>query len=318
MIATRVVGRSACGVKAGGPAAQLQQRGFAENLKAIQMRISSTANIQKITKSMKMVSAAKLRGDTDRLINGRPFGAVVNSLFSVTPGEDDTPVAAYKKPLYVMISSDRGLCGGVNNFVAKEARLQMEADIANGADPQVFVAGDKASAPMQRLFPDRIVGQINERSKTPANFSKALVIADRIISARPDADAIKIVFNRFKSAVTYHTVSVTVPNFPVLSAGEDEASTELPFPLNKYEGELESQEESTMNVFEYGLAVQLYSCIIESATSEQSSRMAAMDNASKNAADMVNKLTIRYNRARQAKITTELIEIISGAESLKN
>jgi F-type H+-transporting ATPase subunit gamma len=274
-----------------------------------------------ITKSMKMVSAAKLRGDTERLNLGRPFGATVQALLSAKPEADEVPLPAFKKPLYVVVSSDRGLCGGVNSFVAKEARAQMAADIEKGADPQVLVAGDKAAAQLARLYPDRLIGQILERSKLPANISKALLIADRVRGARPDADCYKIVFNKFVSAIRYDTTTLTVPNYYLLSStgGEGgEGTNVLPFPLQRYEGELESQEEALVNLTDYVLGVQLYNSFVESATSEQSARMQAMDNATKNAGEMVEKLTVRYNRARQAKITTELIEIISGAESLKS
>lgn len=304
-------------MRAGGPNARLQQRGFAENLKAIQMRITSTGNIQKITKSMKMVSAAKLRGDQTRLEVGKAFGASFAPVFNATPGEEDTALAAPQKPMYVVLSSDRGLCGGVNSFVAKATKLAVEEDIAAGKDPKIVVLGDKANAPLVRAFPDRVVGQVHERSKSPANFTKALVMADRVIGAAPDADAYRLVYNKFVSAIRYDTLIQDVPNYAALAAVEDVDNNDLPFPLNKYEGEMESTEEGITNFVEFGLATQLYGCVIDSATSEQSARMQAMDNASKNAQEMVEKLTIRYNRARQAKITTELIEIISGAESLK-
>lgn len=322
---TRVSGRYASPlvrqhvrVHGGSGVVMVQSRNFAENLKDIQMRITSTQNIQKITKSMKMVSAAKLRGDTDRLMSGRPFGRAMKKLFNATPGDEDTPLEESKNPMYVVISSDRGLCGGVNSFVCKATRLAVDQDVAAGKNPKIFVIGDKGHGPLVRGHGQYLVGQLNEIWKTPGNFAKAQLAADRIIQAAgPDTDEIKIVYNRFVSTIVYETEMKSCANFPQLNAGEEESTSVLPFPLYKYEGELESQEEGLLNLFEYGLAVQLYGCMIESANSEQSARMTAMDGASKNAGEMVESLTIRYNRARQAKITTELIEIISGAESLK-
>lgn len=316
MIGASKVGvrRAALAKRHGGAVTQV--RHFGANLKDIQMRIVSTQNIQKITKSMKMVSAAKLRGDQDRLEKGRAFGQSMLPILNATPGEEEVAIEDAKNPLYLVLSSDRGLCGGVNSFVAKETGLAINKDLADGADPKIFVAGEKASSQLARLFPDRVIGQILERSKTPSNFAKALVIADRALGAAPEADAIKIVYNRFISAIKFETEIISVPNYALLNAGEDESTSELPFPLGRYEGELESTEEGLMNLTEYSLATTLYGCMLESATSEQSSRMNAMQSSSDNAAELVDKLTVQYNRARQAKITTELIEIISGAESL--
>lgn len=255
---------------------------------------------------------------------GKTFGSSFSSILNAgvekeeKEGKEENPVPEIKKPLYVVLSSDRGLCGGINSFLAKKTRQTVEEDISAGRDPKILVLGDKASAPLLRAFPDRVIGQVHERSKTPANFMKALVLADRIISARPDADCYRLVYNNFVSAIRYDTLFQDVPNYVLMSQGTGpDDPLELPHPLNKYEGELESKDESVANLMEYALATQLYGCIIDGAASEQSARMQAMENASKNAGEMVGKLTIRYNRARQARITTELIEIISGAESLK-
>jgi len=293
-----------------------QRRGFAENLKDIQTRINSTKNIQKITKSMKMVAAAKLRGDQDRLERGRPFGMALSQIFNAVPTEEDDPLPPAQKPVYVVNSGDKGLCGGVNAVVSKAVKSAVDADLANGIKPRIFVIGEKGHGALVRTHGQYLVGQIHEPFKTPMNFDKTLIMADRIISACPDADIVKIVYNKFVSAIRYDTEVKETANFPSYIEADDESSSIQPFPLYKYEGELESNEEFLRNLYEYGLAVQLYGCLIDNATAEQSARMTAMDGASKNAGEMVDKLTIRYNRARQAKITTELIEIISGAESL--
>lgn len=311
MLSKNTVGRIG-----GNGVVRLQQRGFAENLKAIQQRIQSTNNIKKITKSMKMVSAAKLRGDQGRLDLGRVFGASFEPIFNATLGEEEVPLVE-EKPLYIGLTSDRGLCGGCNSFIAKSIKIAMDKDLDEGKDPKCIVLGDKAASQLARMFPDRFIGQVLERSKTGANLSKTLVLADRVIAANPDADSYNIVYNKFISAISYDTLQQKVPNYGKFVLQEDTEKCDAPFPLNRYEGEMESSEEATQNMTEFALATQLYGCIIDSATAEQSARMQAMENATKNAGEMVEKLTVKYNRARQAKITTELIEIISGAESLK-
>lgn len=315
MLARSVVGRAMAQVRAGGPCAVVQTRGFAENLKGIAKRITSTKNIQKITKSMKMVSAAKLRGDQTRLAQGRPFGSGFDKMFNSALGEEDKPLDEPKNPLYIVLTSDKGLCGGVNGATTKHTKARLDADVANGLEPRVFIVGEKGSGLMRRTHGKFVVGSIDECWKSPINFDKVMTIVDRITSF-PEADSITIVYNRFKSAIAYSTEEKKATNFSHFGAMENEDG-ELPTPLNKYEIEYESNEEALANLFEFGLAVQLYGCCLENATAEQSSRMSAMDGASKNASEMVDSLTVRYNRARQARITTELIEIISGAESLK-
>lgn len=219
-----------------------------------------------------------------------------------------------------MISSDRGLCGGVNSYVAKKIKAQLDEDVAGGLDPKVFIVGDKGAPLMQRTHGSLVLGAIAEPWKTPMNLTKAMAIAERVlaVSAKNDVDVIRIAYNRFVNSISYVTEFREVPVFTKLVAGAVEGETlELPIPLSRYELEYESPMEAVDNIMEYALSVQLYGCALESATSEQSSRMTAMDNASKNASELVDSLTVKFNRARQAKITTELTEIISGAESLK-
>mmetsp|Transcript_7899 Transcript_7899/g.10019 ORF Transcript_7899/g.10019 Transcript_7899/m.10019 type:complete len:312 (+) Transcript_7899:228-1163(+) len=301
-------------LRAGG-LSKIQSRGFAENPNDIAKRIASTQSIQKITKSMKMVSAAKLRGDTNRLMDGRPFGTGFDKMFNAEPMEEETPLPEYKKPLYVLISSDRGLCGGVNSFVCKAVKAAVDADVEKGLTPRVLILGDKGGPQMARSHAGYVLGSIGECWKQPMNFKKAVAMAERIASVE-DVDFVKICYNRFVNSIAYETEFRTVTNFSAFIDDEAE-NPDLPVPVNRYEVEYESTQEALQNLYEYGLAVELYGCLIESATSEQSARMTAMDNASKNAGEMVDKLTVQYNRARQSRITTELIEIISGAESLK-
>jgi len=299
-------------------ATPFQTRGFAINPNEIAKRIQSTKSVEKITKSMKMVSAAKLRGDTERLNQGRPFGKSFMSIFNpvvINSEDEDISInSEAKKPVYVPITTDRGLCGGVNTIVCKQVKLAVDADKANNTDPSIYIVGEKGSSQLSRTHADDIVGSTDETWKQPMNFVKSCAIAERVIAA--EGDEVRVVYNRFVSAINYQTETMLLNNYPALhAASEDDA--ELPAPLNNYEMEPELAEEGLKNMFEFGLAVQLYSCAIENATSEQSARMAAMEGASKNAEEMVESLTILFNRARQARITTELTEIISGAESLK-
>lgn len=310
----RSVGGTFQKVRAGG-VSRVQSRGFAENPNDIAKRIASTQSIQKITKSMKMVSAAKLRGDTNRLMDGRHFSAGFDKVFNAEVKEEETALPEIKSPLYVLISSDRGLCGGVNSFVCKSVKACVDQDVANGLTPKVIVFGDKGSPQLARTHAEYVVGHVGECWKNPMNFKKAVAMAERVVAVA-DVDFVKICYNRFVNSITYETEYKTLGNFPSF-VSETSENAELPIPLNRYEIEYESTNEALSNLFEYGLSVELYGALIESATSEQSARMTAMDNASKNAQEMVDSLTVQFNRARQSRITTELIEIISGAESLK-
>lgn len=310
----RSVGGTIQKVRAGG-VSKVQSRGFAENPNDIAKRIASTASIQKITKSMKMVSAAKLRGDTQRLMDGRQFGQSFEKIFAPTIKEGEEELPAYEKPLYVLISSDRGLCGGVNSFVCKAVKAAVDEDVKNGLSPRIVILGDKGAPQMARSHGKYLIASMGECWKNPMNYFKAASLAERI-AAVDDVDTVRIAYNRFVNSIAYETEFKDVANFPAY-VSESAENPELPVPVNRYEIEYEAPDEALQNLYEYGLSVQLMGCLLESATSEQSARMTAMDNASKNASEMVDALTVKFNRARQSRITTELIEIISGAESLK-
>lgn len=297
-----------------------QTRGFAINPNEIAKRIASTQSIEKITKSMKMVSAAKLRGDQARLDAGRVFGTGFDSLFNPAPQAEDASEKVEphqpKNHLIVPISSDRGLCGGVNTFAVKETKRYLQEATEAGQECKIAVLGGKAESALCRSSEEgTVVACIDELTKNPINFLKCSVAAEQLL-ALGDYENIPIVYNKFVSAIAYDTLAKDTPNFAaIVRNGEDGAP--LPYPLGGFEVEPELGEEALQNLTEYGLAVRLYGLYIDSATSEQSARMNAMENASKNAGEMIDSLTVIYNRARQAKITTELIEIISGAESLK-
>jgi len=280
--------------------------------KQLLTRIGSLTNMAKITKSMKLVSAAKLKGDQKRLDGGRMFAKFVSSInepdvFLEEQGETFDVSGVGARNLIVPITSDRGLCGGVNNQVAKVA-LNMVADIkaTGNNETKVLIIGEKGRPLLRRKMEGDIVATISDNWKVPANFANASAIAMEINSQ--EFDNCYFIFNTFKSAIAFiNTVR------PVKSLAGD-ANAVLP----DYEVSPESRPEVMENLQQYAMASSLFTAMLESATSEQSSRMAAMENASKNATEMCESLTLQYNRARQARITTELIEIISGASALED
>lgn len=268
-------------------------------------RINGTKNIAKITKSMKMVSAAKLRGDQQRLAAADPFAAWAAKFTGQERDlENLEPTDFPKKNLIVAMTTDKGLCGGVNSILTRMTRQLLNKLDAQGKAYDLIVFGEKGRAQLRRAFASRIVGSATDRVM-PYTFDLACALTQDTIAG--EYDAIHLVYNEFKSAIAYTPSIKTV--VPML----DPATPTL-YP---YEVEPENDPETLQNFYEYTMATQVYHSLLENATSEQSSRMNAMENASKNAGEMIGKLTLQYNRARQARITTELIEIISGASALK-
>lgn len=281
-----------------------QRRGMATE-KQLKVRINGTKNIAKITKSMKMVSAAKLRGDQQRLAAGKPFAEWTGKVGGAEAELETVDVSGFpQKNLVVMMTTDKGLCGGVNTILSRMTRSMINKLDASNKETKLFILGDKGRAQMRRMYGDRFVGSATERT-VPYNFDLASSLAQEVIAGQ--YDAIHLVYNRFKSAIAY--VPTIRTNMPLLDPNSPK--------LTSFEVEPENDAETLQNFFEYTLASQIYYGLLENATAEQSSRMNAMENASKNAGEMISKLTLQYNRARQARITTELIEIISGASALK-
>jgi F-type H+-transporting ATPase subunit gamma len=211
-----------------------------------------------------------------------------------------------EKNLLVVLTTDKGLCGGVNSILSRMTRQLAARMTAQNKTFEVIVAGEKGRSQLRRVFQNQIRTALTDRV-APYNFGLASAIAREVLAA--EADAVHILYNKFKSAIVYIPSIKTIKAGPLLNHND-------PF-YYKYEVEPELDPETLSNFFEYTLATQIFHSLMENATSEQSSRMNAMENASQNASDMINKLTLRYNRARQARITTELIEIISGAAALK-
>ncbi|XP_021944496.1 ATP synthase subunit gamma, mitochondrial [Folsomia candida] len=279
---------------AAAPLWNQQQRGMA-TLKHISLRLKSVKNIQKITQSMKMVSAAKFTRAERELKGARPFGVGSQAFYEqaeVSAPEDN------KNQLYIAISSDRGLCGAIHSSVAKLIRNTIQ----NTSDNIMLVCvGDKARGILQRLFSKNILFACKELGRKPPQFEDAAKIVAAILDSGFQYDSGKIVYNRFKSVVSYQTTELPIFSLAAVNAAPK---------LSMYDS---LDADVLQNYLEYSLVSQIYYTMKENACSEQSSRMTAMDNASKNAGEMIEKLALMFNRTRQAVITRELIEIISGA-----
>lgn len=275
-----------------------QQRGMA-TLKTISMRLKSVKNIQKITQSMKMVSAAKYSRAERDLKAARPYGLGAQQFFEKTEIQNDEK--AEQKKLYIAMTSDRGLCGAVHTGVARFIRNEMNKDSSN---TKIICIGDKSRAILSRLFGKEILFVANEIGRLPPTFIDASRIAHEVIKCGYEFTEGSIVYNKFKSVVSYQCSTL-----PIFSSPTVEKSDKLAV-YDSLDADV------VQSYLEYSLASLVFYTMKESACSEQSSRMTAMDNASKNAGEMIEKLTLTFNRTRQAVITRELIEIISGAAAL--
>eukprot|EP00388_Colpodella_angusta_P001211 GDKJ01003966.1.p2 GENE.GDKJ01003966.1~~GDKJ01003966.1.p2 ORF type:complete len:297 (-),score=86.94 GDKJ01003966.1:365-1255(-) len=285
-----------------GFATAQQARNFGANIKALSMRMKSVKNVQKITKAMKMVAASKLKHDQRRLEAGTPFARATTDLFKIVP------IPEVQSPITVLaLSSDKGLCGGVNSYVAKAARLLVAEEEAKGNKATLYGFGDKIRAATVRLFGDRF-GRMNTEvtNKAPWNFTAALALTERLV--KDDPDRITVIYNKFKSAIQYDTLKVNI----LTPKGASKADLKA---LDQYEFEPE-RSDIWQDLLEWNMASSIFGYYLDNCASEQSARMSAMDNASKNAGELLGSLTIEYNKARQSKITMELIEIISGANAL--
>jgi len=274
------------------------------NLKLIAMRLKSVKNIQKITQSMKMVSAAKFAKAERDLKAARPLGLAAQQFYKSAEISSDNP---QPKELLVAITSDRGLAGAVHSNINKAIRAKFEAKIAAGEsldNVKVLCVGDKSRAFFQRFFPKQILMVGSEIGRLPPTFNDASKVANAILTSGYDFDEGKLLFNYYKSVVSNETLEIPIYSQDLIASSEK---------VSVYDS---LDADVVQSYLEYSLASLVYYCMKEGATSEQSSRMSAMDNSSKNAGEMIDKLTITFNRTRQAVITGELIEIISGAAAL--
>ena len=288
------------------------------SLKDLKNRIASVKSTRKITKAMQMVAAAKLRRAQDAAEQARPytdrFNAVLAGLAASVGGSDSAPrllsgTGSDKVHLLVVMTAERGLCGGFNSSIVKLARTRAAELVAAGKTVKILTVGKKGREQMRRDWASHFVAHVDLSAVRKLGYINAQDIA-RDLLGRFDAgeyDVATIFFSRFQSVIAQiPTAQQIIPaKFDEAEAG---AAT-----LYDYEP---SEEAILADLLPRGVATQIFAALLENAASEQGARMSAMDNATRNAGDMIDRLTIEFNRSRQAVITNELIEIISGAEAL--
>jgi F-type H+-transporting ATPase subunit gamma len=291
------------------------------SLKFLRNRIVSVKSTQKITKAMKMVAAAKLRKAQQNAENARPYSEKLNSIIlnlknSVTD-MDSAPkllVGNQKNEthLCVVLSSDRGLCGGFNTNICRKAKVFFEKALEEGKNLKIIVVGSKANDQLKRKYNQYIIDRVSLKDEKVVSFAKAQEITDKILNlfTRNEFDVCTLFYNKFKSVIAQIPQSQQL-----IPVSIDEKPNQQNTANSQYDYEPD-ENEILENLLPKNIATQIYAAFLENQASEQGSRMTAMDNATRNAGDLISKLTINYNRTRQAVITKELIEIISGAESL--
>lgn len=271
---------------------------------------------------MKMVAAAKLRKAQQNAENARPYSEKLNSIISNLKNSvtdmDSAPkllVGNQKNEthLCVVLSSDRGLCGGFNTNICRKAKMYFEKILNEKKTLKIIVVGGKANDQLKRKYNQYIIDRITLKDEKVVSFSKAQEITDKILNlfTRNEFDICTLFYNQFKSVISQ------IPQAQQLIPVSIEQKSNQQTLVNNSEYEYEPDENDILeNLLPKNIATQIYAAFLENQASEQGSRMTAMDNATRNAGDLISKLTINYNRTRQAVITKELIEIISGAESL--
>ncbi|MEM8791800.1 MAG: F0F1 ATP synthase subunit gamma [Pseudomonadota bacterium] len=289
------------------------------SLKDLKNRINSVKSTRKITSAMKMVAAAKLRRAQEHAEAARPFAERMDAVLgNLAKSAKDSPSAprllagtgSDQTHLLVVASSERGLCGGFNSSIAKLARQDIERLQAAGKTVKILTIGKKGREILKRGFEDLMVGHIDLSDVKKIGYTNAADIAKDVLTRfdNGEFDIATLYYNQFKSVISQIPTALQIvpASFPETD-GEEE-------PVN-YEYEPE-EEEILADLLPRNLGVQIFRGLLENAASEQGARMSAMDNATRNAGEMIDRLTIEYNRSRQAAITSELIEIISGAEAL--
>ena len=292
------------------------------SLKSLKLRIGSVKSTQKITKAMKMVAAAKLRRAQSSAEAGRPYSSrlseTVNRLVAKVQVSDSSPrlirgTGKDDTHLIVVVTSDRGLAGAFNTNIVRAVRKKAQALVAEGKTVLFYIVGRKGRPAIQRIAPKAIIGQYDtSHMKAPA-FTDARAIAEDLVDRfnGTQFDVVHLAYSEFKSVLVQDPKIKQI--FPVVAAPIAEADAKVARASVEYEPDEES---ILAALLPRNFSVQLYHALLENAAGFYGSQMTAMDNATRNAGDMINRLSVQYNRQRQAAITTELVEIISGAEAL--
>ncbi|MFC2970082.1 F0F1 ATP synthase subunit gamma [Acidimangrovimonas pyrenivorans] len=288
------------------------------SLKDLKNRIGSVKNTRKITKAMQMVAAAKLRRAQEAAENARPYAermnAVMAGLAASVRGSDSAPrllsgTGSDQTHLLVVMTAERGLCGGFNSTIVRLARARAQELLAQGKTVKILTVGKKGREQLKRDYSEHFIDHVDLTEVKSVGYDNAQAIAKDIL-ARFDAgefDVATLFFNRFQSVISQ------VPTAQQIIPAMFEEVEGAEASLYDYEP---SEEGILADLLPRGVATQIFTALLENGASEQGARMSAMDNATRNAGDMIDKLTVEYNRSRQAAITKELIEIISGAEAL--
>jgi len=291
------------------------------SLKDLRDRIGSVKNTRKITSAMKMVAAAKLRRAQDQAEASRPYAERMERMLSdlASRSSSDLPLIAGtgKSDTHMIIlgTADRGLCGGFNANLVKEARKMIGELQSAGKQVKIYCIGKKGAQALNREYGNLIVKRVEDLDKPALSYSKAGAIADDILTMFDDGafDAATLIYAQFQSAIAQIVTRQQLVPFAV--EADDGAAETDETDDSAYDFE-PSEEGILAELLPRNVGVQVFKALLENAASEQGARMTAMDNATRNAGDMIDKLTLLYNRSRQAAITKELIEIVSGAEAL--
>ena len=290
------------------------------SLDDLKKRIKSVKSTQKITKAMKMVAAAKLRKAQENAEKGRPYSQKMqNIILNLTKSINDPQNAPKlligtgddKKYLCVVLTADRGLCGGFNSNICKLAKINFKKILGEGKTLKIITVGTKGLDQIKREYGKYVIKKFSFKEKKQISFNEAKIVGDEIISLfnQNEFDKCILFYNNFKNVITQ------IPQAQQIIPAENNSSDKTDEKTHSYEFEPD-EDEILEDLLPKNISTQIFKALLENAASEQGSRMTAMDNATRNAGDLVDKLTINYNRSRQASITKELIEIISGAESL--
>ncbi|MGR3342762.1 MAG: F0F1 ATP synthase subunit gamma [Paracoccaceae bacterium] len=289
------------------------------NLKDLKNRIDSVTSTRKITKAMQMVAAAKLRRAQEAAVAGRPyaerFNAVMAGLSAAASGSASAPkllagTGSDQIHLLVIMTSERGLCGAFNSSIVRLARARARELETAGKTVKFLTVGKKGRDQIKRDYGDQMIDHVDLTEVKRIGYANAQGIAKNILERfeSKEFDVATIFFNRFESVISQIPTELQIIPASFESGESEKAAT-----FYDYEPD---EQEILADLLPRGLATQLFSALLENGASEQGARMSAMDNATRNAGDMIDRLSIQYNRSRQAAITNELIEIISGAEAL--
>ncbi len=295
------------------------------SLKDLKIRIKSVKSTQKITSAMKMVAAAKLRRAQEAAEEARPFAermarmvAAIGTSVSGIEGAPRLLVGTGKTEAHLIVActADRGLCGGFNGAIVREVRTRARRLKGDGKTVKILCVGKKGRDVLRREFAADIVDTVQGIGRRGVGFAEARGVAEKItgLFEAGEFDVCTVVFNRFKTAMTQvPTAQQLIPYQPPEKKDAEDAAAAGPQPIFIFEPE---EDEILAELLPMNVGVQVFQALLESAASEHGARMTAMDNATRNAGEMIDSLTLTFNRTRQAAITKELVEIVSGAEAL--